>query len=217
MKEIIVPKISFEQNVSELEVTQRLESSGFRAEIDTINWQNEFPECIATSVMGGHDGNNFYLLFTVRGETLRAVNNRDFMSVWEDSCVEFFMQREGEKMYRNFECNATGVLLASKRESRDNAEKLSTAEMSAISRLSVIRHRYREGREVSDWQLLLIIPKACMGFGDEELLSKQVIRGNFYKCGDATEKVHYQSWNPINAEKPNFHLPEFFGKIQFAE
>lgn len=216
MKEIIVPKIPFEQNISELQVIQQLEKSGFRAEIDTLNWQNEFPESVTTSVAGAHDGNKLYLLFTVIGEVLRTVNNRDFMPVWEDSCVEFFVQREGEKMYRNFECNANGVLLASKRESREDAERLAEAEMAAIKRLAIIKHRHENNSEVSDWQLLLVIPKQSMGYDRQEILSGTSLRANFYKCGDATEKVHYQSWHPIDVATPNFHLPEFFGKLIFS-
>lgn len=87
-------------------------------DIDQVNWKEAFPKLLPVKVRVAHDGNRFYLYYTVTGEQLRAVNTRDFGSVWEDSCVEFFMQREGEKMYRNFECNVLGVMLSRKQEAR---------------------------------------------------------------------------------------------------
>jgi hypothetical protein len=36
---------------------------------------------------------------------------------------------------------------------------------------------------------------------------------NFYKCGDELSVPHYISWAPIEAEKPNFHRPDCFGKM----
>ena len=32
---------------------------------------------------------------------------------------------------------------------------------------------------------------------------------------DKTAMKHYASWNAISAPAPAFHLPEFFGEIQF--
>jgi hypothetical protein len=40
-------------------------------------------------------------------------------------------------------------------------------------------------------------------------------KANFYKCGDELSQPHYLSWNNIKSGKPNFHLPEFFGEINF--
>ncbi|MDE6137165.1 MAG: hypothetical protein K2F97_06800, partial [Muribaculaceae bacterium] len=39
------------------------------------------------------------------------------------------------------------------------------------------------------------------------------MRGNFYKCASATSQPHYLSWNPIDTPEPDFHRPEFFGKL----
>jgi hypothetical protein len=68
-----------------------------------------------------HDGEHLYLYYQVFGEEVRAANTEDFGSVWEDSCVEFFMQRDGEEVYRNFECNILGALLAAHHETREKA------------------------------------------------------------------------------------------------
>ncbi len=192
-----------------------LKSKGKEIHIKEINWEEQFPAHIPTDAFIAHDGNNLYILYSVKGEVLRVVNEKDFMSVWEDSCVEFFIQREGEKLYRNFECNAHGVLLASQRETRENSKRLPSTQIQSIKRTSFIKHKYVDDTEVSDWQLLLIIPKLSLGFAENEELSSKSIRANFYKCGDETSQRHYQSWNRIETPSPNFHQPQFFGKLTF--
>ncbi|MBR3471266.1 MAG: hypothetical protein IKH22_01600, partial [Prevotella sp.] len=38
-----------------------------------------------------------------------------------------------------------------------------------------------------------------------------------YKCGDCLSVPHYLSLFPITTERPDFHRPEFFQDIVFAE
>ncbi len=37
-----------------------------------------------------------------------------------------------------------------------------------------------------------------------------IIRANFYKCGDETLTPHYGCFSLIKTDKPDFHHPEFF-------
>lgn len=187
--------------------------SGAVAQIDRLNWPEAYPMSLPTTVTVAHDGMKFYLCFRVEGEQLRVMHTRDFDPVWQDSCVEFFMQREGEDTYHNFECNALGAMLAAHRESRESFQRL-TEEVKTVFRYSSIQHRYEGDRQLSDWQLYLEIPKAAMGFASEESLSAQTIRANFYKCGDETAEPHYQSWSPIELPNPDFHAPQFFGSLE---
>lgn len=197
-------------------VTSRIDQllrSGATAQIDRLNWPEAYPISLPTTVTAAHDGMKLYLCFRVEGEQLRVMHTCDFDPVWQDSCVEFFMQREGEDTYRNFECNALGALLAAHRESRESFRRL-TEEVKTVFRYSSIQHRYEGDRQLSDWQLYLEIPKAAMGFTAEESLSGQTIRANFYKCGDETAEPHYQSWSPIELPNPDFHAPQFFGSLE---
>ncbi len=95
------------QNISDYETIfdriKLLNEAGLYLSIDKVNWPNDFPKTMSVSVHVAHDNERFYLYYQVEGEELRAVNTKDFQSVWEDSCVEFFVQRKGEKVYRNFE------------------------------------------------------------------------------------------------------------------
>ncbi len=190
-----------------------LHEAGAEAIIEQVNWKKEFPKKIPVSVRVAHDGEKIYLLYNVKGERLHAATIEDFGPVWEDSCVEFFMQREGEEKYRNFECNVLGALLAAKRFDRNSPERL-VDEMPSIVRQTFIEHKYENGIQMSDWSAYLEIPKKAMGFAEAESLSGQKLRANFYKCGDKTPEPHFISWNLIETPSPNFHAPQFFGILE---
>ncbi len=213
MKTLQVPH----QNISCYETTfdriKLILEAGVVADIDQVNWKESFPKFLSVNVRVAHDGNRLYLYYTVTGEKLRAVNTRDFGSVWEDSCVEFFMQREGENGYRNFECNVLGVLLAHQQKAKGQGVSQND-QTQAVFRHGTVVHRYEGDEQVTDWSMYLEIPKQALGFADYESLAGQRIRANFYKCGDETPEPHYLSWNPIDLPKPNFHVPEFFGLLE---
>ncbi len=215
MNTLLIPKQNISQYETVFDKIKLLNEAGLHLSIDKVNWPNEFPKTLPVSVHIAHDNQKIYLYYQVEGEELRAVNTKDFMSVWEDSCVEFFMQRKGEKTYRNFEFNVHGVLLASKHETRNSSEKFSEELMSSIKRFTTIRHIYKSNRQLSDWTLYVEIPKNAIGFSQDEKLSQQTIGANFYKCGDETNEPHFISWNPIDLPKPDFHVPQFFGELTF--
>ena len=214
MKSLHVPI----QNVSLYETVadkiKVINEAGAVAEIDQVNWKDLFPKKLPVTVRVAHDKQRLYLLYNIEGEQLRAVNTVDFGSVWEDSCVEFFVQHEGQTDYINFECNVLGALLSRKHVSRDKGVSQSDDVMASIKRHSSIIHRYEDGKQVSDWSMFLEIPKLAVGFAEGESLSGKRLRANFYKCGDETPEPHYLSWSPIGLEKPNFHVPQFFGLLE---
>lgn len=213
MKTLHVPNQTIAQYETVFDKIKMILEAGAEAAIDQVNWKEEFPKSLPVTVRLAHDGERLYLYYTVKGEAVRVANYTDFGSVWEDSCVEFFMQREGEAIYRNFECNALGVLLSRRNEARGKGES-QTDMMPSISRFGTVHHRYEEGKEVSDWTMYLEIPKEALGFASHESLSGQKIRANFYKCGDKTPEPHYLSWSPIDLPEPNFHAPRYFGLLE---
>jgi hypothetical protein len=42
-----------------------------------------------------------------------------------------------------------------------------------------------------------------------------VWRANFYKCADKSSNPHWITWSPVENDKPNFHLPGYFGRLEF--
>ena len=128
------------------------------------------------------------------------------------SCVEFFMKKEGDSHYMNFEFNCIGTCDAARRTSRDIKTSLSQEEYKSIIRLPSVRRRaFEEIKGIHTWNLIVVIPLKLMGLDPSNLPEK--ILGNFYKCADETMNPHFVSWSPIDLPEPNFHCPEFFGEI----
>jgi len=66
------------------------------------------------------------------------------------------------------------------------------------------------------WTLKYRLPlKLFEKYYGEKVSSGLEASANFYKCGDQTEFLHYGAWNPIQSPMPDFHRPEFFGRIIF--
>ncbi len=214
MKKLIVPNQPISQCETTFDKIRLMKEAGAFAEIDQVNWEDQFPYQMPVTVRAAHDGDVLYLYYEIDGEEVRAANTNDFGSVWEDSCVEFFMQREGETAYRNFECNILGVLLASNHKTRSESTRMADHIMESVGRHSTIEQRFENGTQLCNWTMLLEIPKVAMGFEESEKLDGQTIKANFYKCGDKTPNTHFISWNAIELPQPNFHVPQFFGTLE---
>ena len=66
-----------------------------------------------------------------------------------------------------------------------------------------------------EYTITVALPVKLFCMSDVKPLKGRTIKGNFYKCGDDMPKAHYLSWNKIGTEKPNFHVPAYFGNIHF--
>ena len=67
------------------------------------------------------------------------------------------------------------------------------------------------------WQVTYSIPFSILN--NYHNLAKPgpgtIWRANFYKCADDTSYPHWLTWAPIDFPTPNFHVPEYFGEIEF--
>lgn len=124
--------------------------------------------------------------------------------VCTDSCMEFFFKPDPwDVNYMNFEFNPAGYLNLSIGPMRAPRVKLETDR-----REFSIQSVPNEG----DWTLKFYIPdKFLLRYYDKIY---PVIRGNFYKCGDYTDHQHYAAWSEVISEIPDFHIPDFFGKLE---
>lgn len=188
-----------------------LESKAQREYIDMINWE-EYPyKPIVTFDIARTDV-NLYIRYFVKGNSVKALFNIDNSPVHKDSCVEFFMKKENDNRYMNFEFNCIGTCDAALRESREIKQSLSLEQYAQIRRHSTLDHKtFGEKHGVYSWEIVVSIPFTLMGLEQGNLPEK--ILGNFYKCADDTAFPHFVSWNPIGLPEPNFHCPEFFGEI----
>lgn len=185
--------------------------------IDKVNWPVDFSYCPESSFQIARSQDAFYINFFVEELNIRALYMNDQDPVWEDSCVEFFCQEENSDTYMNFEFNCIGTCVATTRKRRDiDIVPFSKNQMKQIERFSSLyRQPFYEKDGVSYWELTVKIPFKLLGINPNEL--PEFLLGNFYKCADGTSTPHYVSWNPISTKTPNFHCPEFFGKLGLAK
>jgi hypothetical protein len=174
--------------------------------IDVLNWSEQYPAAPETKFTLAHTDEMLYVRFEVKGEVPLATKTNDLELVNEDACVEMFMGNADNTRYWNFEFNPAGVCNASNRKERKvDVVRLNAEQLQSIKRFPVQLC-------AAHWSLLVGIPLALIEF---DLAHEHARRANFYKCGDKTSLKHYASWNPIQAPAPAFHLPEYFGEIQF--
>lgn len=185
-----------------------------RHNIDKVNWKADFPEKPNVDFAIAHDGNNLYINFRVNEEMSLGTVTEDNGAVWTDSCVEFFVSFDDDGYY-NFEFNCIGSVLMAFRKERKDARSATAELLSKISRCFTLERAPFAEKHIDEWQLTVIIPKELFFCHSIDNLSGIKATANFYKCGDNLSKPHFLSWNPICNLKPNFHLPQYFGEIEF--
>ena len=170
-----------------------------------------------------HTGDGLAGIFRVEDRYVRSLHTRFGDPVYEDSCVEIFLQPKPDRGYLNFEMNAGGALLAS----HITDHRRTPDGFAAFTRLTeedgrqvVVRSSLPavvepEVEEPLECQLAFFIPKALLEkyVGPIGPLAGQRWRANLYKCGDGTSHPHWASWSPVDAL--NFHLPHCFGTLIF--
>jgi hypothetical protein len=153
-----------------------------------------------------------YLKYYVSEQQIRAVNNATNGSVWEDSCVEFFVNFEGEGYY-NLECNVIGTILLCYGAGRNDREKLPAEVIEKIQFQSTIQNNKTD--KTIDWTMTLAIPLSIFTHHPSLSLKGKTCHANFYKCGDKLAEPHFVTWSNIDTPKPDFHRPDFFGRVVF--
>ena len=180
--------------------------------INCVNWEDKYPYHPITVFSMAYSDKFLYVNYFVRCNYLRAVNYKNNSPVAEDSCVEFFLQTPGSEEYWNFEFNCIGAINASHRKDRKHPIRLTDMELATVKRYATCGNNpFQELEGIFNWGLAIAIPFELIGVD----VSKRPIemKGNLYKCASATSMPHYLSWVPIKTDKPDFHRPEYFGKI----
>lgn len=187
------------------------------SEIKQINWPDDFPYAPKVTFKAAHNGKILFLDFHVDEEVTMAQVAEDNGEVWTDSAVEFFVTFD-DKGYYNFEFNCIGKALLGFRKVKPEAVHADPAVMEMIRREpSLGGEPFVEKNIKGGWDLKVGIPMEAFFGHSFKTLDGLHARGNFYKCGDNLSKPHFLSWTPIDTAKPNFHMPEFFGRLIFEK
>jgi hypothetical protein len=165
-----------------------------------------------------HTRQNLYVRFDVFEAKIRARFTRFQDPVYKDSCVEFFVDPFPEKKlgYLNFETNALGALLVAIGPDRSRRTPIAQADLEGFEIVTSVKRPVSGYHGAEFWTLTYRLP---LGLFEKHyrsnIMAGQAARANFYKCGDETEIPHYGAWSPVRSAQPDFHRPEFFGRLFF--
>jgi len=162
--------------------------------------------------------NHLYVYFKAFESAIRVKYTRFQDPVWKDSCVEFFIDPFPEKKvgYINIETNAIGAMLIYFGPDRHHRAPIPAEDLKGFEIVPSVKAPIDGPHGADCWTLAYQMPLALFEkYYGERISSGREARGNFYKCGDETAVPHYGAWNPVLAPKPDFHRPEFFGRLVF--
>jgi hypothetical protein len=190
-------------------------------DVDTPHWPVQSIHLPKTQVKLQYDEGNLYVIFMVRDQYIRAITTQTHGPVYKDSCVEFFFapNNQSPKAYFNFEVNCCGVMLVAHQTGpRQDSRFLDLAHCDKMKIASSASGPIKnEITKPLSWTVEYAIPFEMLSqYCDIEKPAPAVTwRANFYKCADASSRPHWIAWSPIKCPEPDFHHPEYFGKIEF--
>lgn len=180
--------------------------------LEHVNWVGQYPYKPLVSFQIAHSGDSIYLHYTVEEEYVKAQYVRTNESIWEDSCVEFFISFDNKVHYYNLEFNVLGTgLIGYGNADRDARVRLDS---SLIEQVSTATSVVSKGGDKS-WAMIMVIPVAIFKEHNVESFDGLKADANFYKCGDSLPTPHFVSWAKIDNPTPDFHLPHYFGSVEF--
>ena len=179
--------------------------------IECVNW-NEYPYAPEVRLNAAFSDTHLALLYSVKEEHVLGTVLENNGPVWEDSCVETFIKDPVGEGYYNIEVNCIGTPLAAHRLSRADFEHFGPEKMAGIRCFSSLEHKAADLKD-GEWTVCELIPFGLLGLDK----APESLETNFYKCGDNCRQPHYLSWSPIGLPSPNFHCPEYFGKINLIK
>jgi hypothetical protein len=185
---------------------------GTTFEIANFPWKKDFPFAPKTTVTVSYDDDAIKYHLVSYETNLRAVETAHNTPVCQDSCMEVFMQYAPatDERYINLEINPNGAVYNAVRYDRARSQKIDPADVDMLG----VKTAIYDDR----WELDLTVPKEYIqkhiptyrhGKGN-------VIRGNFYKCGDLTGHPHYGCFSNIEWAAPDYHRPEFFAEFELV-
>lgn len=171
----------------------------------------------------GYDESALYVIFRVKDKYVKAVHPNHQDPVYKDSCVEFFFTPGGDldAGYFNLEMNCGGTMLFH-HQMKPRKDRISISEAD-IQNVTVAHSLPKlidpEIEEKTTWVVEYRIPFSILknyhDFSKPE--SGTAWRANLYKCADDTSHPHWLTWSPIDFPRPNFHVPEYFGLLEFQD
>lgn len=168
-----------------------------------------------------YDDRYIYLIWKIEDQYVLARRTQHKQDVWRDSCAEFFFTPGGdplERGYFNLETNCAGVKLLEAHIPSKKRENFTAEDFASIVTANSLKGPIDpEMDKPTTWTLEYKIPFSLL----ERVIKIErpgpgvTWRANFYKCADQSSHPHWITWAPVTNPKPSFHLPKYFGILEF--
>lgn len=170
-----------------------------------------------------YDDDNVYVIFRVKDRYVRSLVQEYNGNVSGDACVEFFFAPDTQfpERYFNLEVNAGGTPLMfyilppypRAQYTRLDPEDIKQIEI-AHSLPKVVDP---EIKDAVTWTIEYRIPLSMLEkFSNVTRPGPGVVwKANFYKTASQSSNPHWITWSVVDNPVPNFHLPQFFGTLEF--
>jgi hypothetical protein len=214
MNRIHIPFINSAGRNTPLEQIDILMDTMPKHGVDKQPWPR-FKSNVKTAFSIVHCADAILLKYYVKEDVIRAVMHHTNDPVHKDTCVEFFIALEPGQAYYNIEANCFGICSMGYRNGGER-KFIPEGVIDKIKRSITLRSSAESSSEKYEWQLTMMIPIEIFTFSTLEHFMGKKLRGNFFKCGDDLPDPHFFAWNMILNENPDFHLPEYFGRLDFA-
>lgn len=168
-----------------------------------------------------YDKEHIYGIFKVEDKFVKCLVQEINGPVSTDSCVEFFFSPDASDplKYFNLEINCSGtplfhyVTIPRKEYQEIDPEEIEKIEI-AHSMPSIV------SSEITDdvtWTIEFKLPIHILTNYRNITPPAPGVKwkANFYKTGSKTSNPHYFTWNEVVNYRPDFHLPQFFGSLEF--
>ncbi|WP_373520971.1 carbohydrate-binding family 9-like protein [Aquiflexum sp.] len=168
-----------------------------------------------------YDDENIYGIYLVHDRFVHCLVQETNGHVSGDPCVEFFFSPDESKplFYFNLEINCGGVpLMQYVTVPRKEYQFLNEHDIGKVEIAhSLPRKVFPEIEADTLWSIEFKLPlKILKEYADISQPMKGVKwKANFYKTASTTSNPHYLTWSLIDNPKPDFHLPQFFGVLEF--
>ena len=162
-----------------------------------------------------------YVIFEVEDRFVRAIAENYQDPVYNDSCVEFFFTpgKDLSLGYFNLEVNCGGTALFHHQIRREvNQIPILKADFETLQIAHTLpKIVHPEIKEAVNWVVEYRLPFGILSsyMPTDTPKSGTIWRGNLYKCADGSSHPHWLTWSPIDTPTPDFHQPEYFGRLIF--
>ncbi|MFQ6096960.1 MAG: carbohydrate-binding family 9-like protein [Armatimonadota bacterium] len=170
------------------------------------------------------DDQNLYVAFECQDRDLQGTMTARDDNLWEqDEVVELFADAgDDQQEYLEFEVNPRGALLDLIIPYRGRPRTLQGSKNWDSKGWCVgVETHGTIGNSLDvdgGWTCEMAIPlRDFLDAPNQPPEPGDVWRINLYRVDKDGTKVEFQAWSPTLTEEPNFHVPERFGRLVFAE